>query len=173
MSDFLINDLVIAFAAKKDLPNVLRLMQQLAEFEDYINDFNVDLAYLEKHLCKQDSAKQDSAKQAFEVLVARQAGSAVGMLVFYTLPFTYDLKPWFMMKELIVDPTHRSSGVGKALMSRLATVGAARGVSKIRWDVLKANADAKRFYELLGAEHQADWELYSLGKKAMGELSNL
>ena len=71
------------------------------------------------------------------------------------------------MKELIVDENHRSKGVGRALMEQLVEIAKERSVSKIRWDVLNSNIRAKSFYESFGAEHQVEWELYSLGQKVM------
>ena len=161
------NALTVVQAVEEDIPTVLRLMQQLAVFEGYIDDFQVDLAYLQKHLLKSNPTQQN-----FEVLVAKQGVAVLGILVFYTLPFTYDLKPWLLMKELIVDENHRSNGVGRALMEQLFRIAGERGVSKIRWDVLKGNAKAKCFYESFGAEHQSGWELYSLGTKAISTLSS-
>lgn len=156
------SDLMVKQATEKDLPFVLTLMQQLAVFEGYIDNFQVDLAYLKQHLLRPASAPQN-----FEVLVAKQFETVQGILVFYTLPFTYDLKPWLLMKELIVDENHRSKGVGRALMKQLIELAKQRNVSKIRWDVLNSNTRAKSFYESFGAEHQTEWELYSLGQKVM------
>jgi ribosomal protein S18 acetylase RimI-like enzyme len=155
------SDLVVKQAVEEDLPSVLRLMQQLAIFEGYIAEFHVNFGYLKENLLMPDPAQQE-----FEVLAAKQEGVVMGILVFYTLPLTYDLKPWFLMKELIVDENQRSNGVGKALMEQLVNIAKKRGVSKIRWDVLKSNAKAKRFYESLGAESQDDWELYHMETKA-------
>ncbi len=42
------------------------------------------------------------------------------MAVFYLLPFTYDLRPTLVLKELYVDAPYRDRGVGEQLMAAVA-----------------------------------------------------
>jgi len=148
-------------AQETDCDDVLRLMMELAEFEGYADQFVVTKAELNNRLFN---------NKDFNVLVAESENAITGILVYYTLPFTYDLKPWFYIKELFVDANFRSAGVGKQLMLGLAKEAKQQGCTKIRWDVLSSNEPAKAFYQSLGAKHDDDWALFSLSAEGLSKL---
>ncbi len=155
------NTTIIRQAELSDIDRILSLMLALAEFEGYADQFVVTKADLEQRLF---------TKKDFSVLVAERNQNAVAILVYYILPFTYDLKPWFYIKELFVDAEYRSEGLGKKLMIGLAKEAKKQGCSKIRWDVLSTNEPAKTFYQSLGASHDDDWALFSLSSKKISQL---
>ncbi|BFM10631.1 GNAT family N-acetyltransferase [Simiduia litorea] len=150
-------------ALAEDGPRILSMMGSLAAFEGYADDFAVTLEALEQRLFIQ---------RDFSVLVADVNGSAVGMLVYYSLPFSYDLTPWLYMKELFVEPHLRNLGVGKKLLASLARECQNAGGRKIRWDVLASNEPAARFYKAQGAVDNEHWRLFSLDAAAIANLAN-
>lgn len=137
---------------KNDLEKVHYLMQKLAEFEGYSKKFCVTVDAISTAVFEQ---------QNLGVLVACVNEEVEGVCVFYTLPFTYDLKPWIYLKELFVSNQHRSLGLGNALMRELIKTSKQRGVSKIRWEVLKTNLPAIEFYQGFGSKAEAEWSLFS------------
>ena len=118
-------------------------MLELAKFEGYADKFVVTQSDLEERLIN---------NKDFSILVAEVDSKITGILVYYTLPFTYDLKPWLYIKELFIDADYRSLGLGKKLMHGLAIEAKKLGCTKIRWDVLSSNEAAKAFYQSLGAK---------------------
>ena len=136
-----------------DEPRLLLLMQALAEFEGYLSAF-----------CVTEQALTEVMFQTGQVqaLVAEDQQQLIAMLVFYQLPFSYDLKPWWYIKELYVKPAYRSQQLGQQLMQQLIRDCQAQGGSKIRWDVLSTNQRAKAFYQSQGGAHDQQWELFSL-----------
>ena len=150
--------LSIRSAQPEDAEQLLALMRALAEFEGYIDEFKVTEVEL-KRRCFAD--------KDFQVLVAENASAQaayklVGMLVYYSQPFTYDLAPWFVIKELFVSKSARGSGVGKKLMREVARRCAEVGGSRLRWEVLTSNDAAKRFYSSLGAQADTQWQSWHL-----------
>ncbi len=143
--------------------DVLRLMIGLAEFESYIHDFKVT----EKELIQRLFKNQD-----FNVLVASVDGKLMGILTYYYLPFTYDLRPWMIIKELFVEPAARSQQLGGRLMARAAAICIENNGSKIKWDVLNSNEAASKFYRQLGAKADEEWQGYYLSNKALAQLAS-
>lgn len=149
-------------AQPKDLTELLELMIRLADFESYRDKFSVTQEDLEQRLFMQKD---------FHVLVAESENQLVGMLVYYYLPFTYDLKPWIYIKELFVNAEFRAMKTGQKLMQALAIEAKRVDATKIRWDVLNTNEPAQKFYSSLGAQADKEWALYGLSKPAITKLA--
>ncbi|WP_222854333.1 GNAT family N-acetyltransferase [Fodinicola acaciae] len=56
------------------------------------------------------------------------------------------------LKELYVAEKVRRTGVGQQLMRGLFDIAAKRGCSRVEWQTDQFNANAQRFYELLGVK---------------------
>ncbi len=136
---------------RSDVGQLLALMRRLAEFERYSEDFAISEADLiERGL---------SECPQFTALVAMDAnGSALGMAVYHLIPYTYDLAPDMILKELFVAESSRGLGVGEALMGRLIKEAKRRGCRRIKWLVLTENVRAKSFYTRLGGVKDDKWE---------------
>lgn len=129
-------------------------MVQLAKFEGYHDNF---------HVSKDDLARElESNPRSFHVRVALDNTKVVGFLVYYFLPFTYDMKPWLHIKELYVVSEYRKTGVGAALMYVAQDEALNYGCSQLTWQVLASNSAAQQFYQSLGAKQQDQWQLYHL-----------
>lgn len=138
-----------------DVPELVRLMRELAVLEGYVDDFAVTEAdVIEAGL---------RSAPAFGVLVAESdAGTLLGMAVHYVIPWTYDLKPALVLKELFVKADARGLGVGAALMTALVDEGRRIGASRISWTVMAGNDGAAAFYRSLGARPALKWQPWSL-----------
>lgn len=145
-------------AQPQDCAAILALMRELARFEGYENEFRVTEGALCKGLFEQ---------QNFYVLVATFEDAVVGILTYYFLPFTYDLSPWIYIKELYVDAAYRSRGIGKKMMEELMCICREAGGTKIRWNVLSNNHQAKKFYLSLGASCEFQWEIFNMDRNRL------
>lgn len=151
-------ELTIRSARLEDVGQLLALMRALAEFEGYITDFKVS----ESELRRRCFVNQD-----FHVLVAEMGNELIGMLVYYTQPFTYDLAPWFVIKELFVHESARGLGAGRKLMKEAALRCVEEGGSRLRWEVLVDNPAAKKFYSSLGAQADTQWQTWHLSRSRL------
>jgi GNAT superfamily N-acetyltransferase len=61
-----------------------------------------------------------------------------------------------------VDPTHRGSGLGTALLTTLAATAVARGYARVEWSVLDWNTPSIGFYRALGAYPMDGWSTFRL-----------
>jgi GNAT superfamily N-acetyltransferase len=151
-------------AVEADIPNLLPLMRELAEFEKYAEDFAVTEAVLREQGFRHSPPE-------FHCLVAEKGGELVGFLVYYFVPFTYRAKPNLIIKELYIAGQHRSRGVGKLLMQAVAKEAARSGCGMIKWWVAKWNKRGIEFYKRLGAKIDSDWHEFQLSERALRDLA--
>jgi len=156
-------DITIRNFTEKDVPQLLEMMKALARFENYIDDF----AVTEHDLCARGLGPDPS----FEALVAEENNFLVGMAVIYHIPWTYDLKPKLVLKELYVSTELRGRGVGKRLIEGVATRANDIGASQVNWTVLKGNSQAETFYRKLGGTPDPVWDGWMLDGAAISNLS--
>src|SRR5437660_6449688 len=105
--------LKIRKAIEPDVPQLLPLMHELAEFEKYADAFAIP----------QDILREQGFRRSppdFYCLVAEESGRLTGLLVYYFVAFTYRAKLNLVVKELYVAAGHRSKGAGKLLMKAVA-----------------------------------------------------
>lgn len=147
-------EISVRLASQPDLPEVLALMRALADFEGYSAEFSVNEDDLLHIISNRDDVKifvADSENQ-----------SAIGLAVIFEQPFTFDMQPWFVLKEFYVHKDYRNHQTAKQLFDFVVHYARMKQATRIKWDVLSDNARAKRFYEKMGAEYQAHWQQYSL-----------
>ena len=142
--------IVRPFAAE-DAPQLLDLMRALAVFEGYIDAFRVT----EADLLSFGLGPQGR----FGAVVAAEAASGrlLGMAVHYVIPWTYDMRPTLVLKELFVAEDARGSGVGQGLMNAVIDEARRIGAPRIDWLVLAGNEAAMAFYRGLGGRQDDTW----------------
>ena len=81
------------------------------------------------------------------VVLAEVAGqSPVGIALYYYTGSTFAGRAGLFLEDLFVEPAHRGTGVGLALMRHLAALALAEGCHAIEWRVLDWNKPAIDFY---------------------------
>jgi GNAT superfamily N-acetyltransferase len=156
--------LKIRKAVESDIPSVLPLMRELAEFEKYSTDFAVTDAVLREQGFRRSPPD-------FHCLIAEEGSTLVGFLVYYFVPFTYRAKPNLIIKELYVADRHRSRGIGRQLMKAVAREAQEAGCGMIKWWVAKWNERGMDFYKRLGATIDSEWLEFQLSEKAFRDLA--
>jgi GNAT superfamily N-acetyltransferase len=156
--------LKIRKAVESDIPSVLPLMRELAEFEKYSTDFAVTDAVLREQGFRRSPPD-------FHCLIAEEGSALVGFLVYYFVPFTYRAKPNLIIKELYVADRHRSKGIGRQLMEAVAIQAQEAGCGTIKWWVAKWNERGMDFYKRLGATIDSEWLEFQLSEKAFRDLA--
>ena len=98
-------------------------------------------------------------RPACEAVLAEAGGRAVGFALYFTTFSTFLCKPGLYLEDVFVEPAHRGSGIGKALLRHLAGVCVERGYGRFEWRVLDWNEPSIRFYKSLGAAVMPEWHL--------------
>ena len=156
--------LEIRKAVESDIPSLLPLMRELAEFEKYSNDFAISEEVLREQGFRRSPPD-------FHCLIAQDGSSLVGFLVYYFVPFTYRAKPNLIVKELYIADRHRSMGTGRQLMKAVAREAQQAGCGVIKWWVAKWNERGMEFYKRLGATIDSEWHEFQMSEKAFRDLA--
>ena len=155
--------LAIDAARREDVPLLLTLIRELAEFEKLAHEVVATEALLEDSLF--------GARPVVEAVLARVAGEPAGFALYYHNYSTFLGRPGLYLEDLYVRPEHRGRGVGHALLAYLAKLATARGCGRLEWSVLDWNRRAVEFYESLGARPVAGWTVYRVSGDALARLA--
>ena len=146
-------------AEPRDVPAIVGLIRELAEFEKLTHLVEVTPQSLHPQLFGE--------RPAAEAVVAEHDGEVIGFALFFTNFSTFLGKPGLYLEDLYVQPAHRGSGVGRALLTHLAALANARGYGRFEWSVLDWNVDAIRFYERMGATLMPEWRICRVTGEAL------
>ena len=140
--------------APLDVPDLLRLIKALAEYERLSHLVVADVPALEEALF--------GDRPAAEALIVREDDgnrSAIAFALFFTNFSTFLGRRGLWLEDLFVMPQHRGRGIGRLLLASLAATARARGCGRLEWSVLDWNAPAIGFYERLGATILPEWRI--------------
>jgi len=146
-------------AIATDVPTIARLIRGLAEYERLAHACVVKEEQLAQHLF--------GARPYAEVLMAEDAGRAVGFALFFHNYSTFRGQPGLYLEDLFVEPEYRGRGHGKALLLALAALAVERQCARVEWSVLNWNEPSIEFYKKLGAVPMNDWTSYRLTGDAL------
>ncbi|HHO54060.1 MAG TPA: GNAT family N-acetyltransferase [Deltaproteobacteria bacterium] len=153
----------IRFADPSDAATIHRFIVELATYEREPDAVEIDPRALAEQLA--------SEPPPFECLLIEIGGVAVGFALFFHNYSTWRGTRGLYLEDLYVQPSHRGTGAGRALMARLAQLARERGCARLEWAVLDWNTPAIAFYESLGAAPQPDWTLFRLSGGALEALA--
>ncbi len=146
-------------ATPADLPAIVGLIRELAVFEKLEHLVVVTPESLHPHLF--------GPRPAAEAVVGEVGGAVVAFALFFTNFSTFLGKPGLYLEDLYVQPAHRGSGLGKALLRHLGALAVARGCGRFEWSVLDWNRNAIDFYEKMGATVMPDWRICRVTGEAL------
>ena len=141
-------------AAPADVPLVLELIRELADYERMADQVVATEADIERALF--------GARPCAEAVIARQGGEAAGFALFFRSFSTFVGRPGLYLEDLYVRPAHRGRGLGRRLLAHLAAVAVARGCGRFEWSVLDWNELAIASYRRAGAVPMDEWTVYRL-----------
>jgi GNAT superfamily N-acetyltransferase len=150
-------------ATPTDLPVILDLIQQLAEYEK-----------LRDACVATESRLRDSLfgpYPAAEVIIAEHDGAPAGFALYCHNYSTFLAKRGIWLEDLFVRPEHRGLGFGRLLLERLAAIAVERDCGRLEWAVLDWNASAIGFYRSLGAVPMDEWTTFRVTGDALATLA--
>lgn len=156
--------LTIRWATPADIPLILSLVRELAEYERAADQVVATEAGLREHLF-------GGGKPAAECLIGELDGAPQGFALFFTNFSTWVASTGIYLEDLFVRPAARGRGLGKALLTRVAAIAVERGCRRFDWAVLDWNASAIEFYKSLGAQPLTEWTIFRVTGEALNRLA--
>ncbi|MNX83226.1 putative acetyltransferase [compost metagenome] len=158
--------MTLRFATPSDVPAILGLIKDLADYEQLLHEVEATEERLHAHLF--------GDRPYVEVLMAEDAGELAGFALFFHNYSTFLAKPGIYLEDLFVKPAFRGKGIGKALLVRLAQLTVERDCGRLEWSVLDWNEPSIQFYKAQGAKAMDEWTVYrvtgdKLNRLAAGE----
>jgi GNAT superfamily N-acetyltransferase len=152
----------ISSATESDVPVLLAMIRELAEFERLSHELEVTADSLRAALFGE--------RPVVAALLARADGFPAGYAVYYHTFSTFVGRPGIFLDDIYVRPEFRKRGIGRALLEAVAKIGMELGGGRFEWIALRWNENAFRFYRRLGAKVMDEWALLRMNSH---EVKNL
>jgi len=139
-----------------DLPVVLDLIKELAEYEKALNEVTITLKELEK-----DGFGEHPW---YWFIVAEVDAEIVGMS-FYFIRYSTWKGRFLFLEDFVVKESYRGKGIGSQLFEETVRIAQQIEVNGMIWQVLDWNEPAINFYKKYDAHLDDEWLSGKLVKK--------
>ena len=156
-------ELEIRPATERDVPLILSLIRELAEYERLSHEIVATEEILRDSLFGE--------RPAAEVLLGYVGDDPAGFALFFHNFSTFLGRPGIYLEDLYVRPEFRGAGIGRAMLVHLARLARERGCGRLEWSVLDWNEPAIGFYKSLGASPVSGWTVYRVTGEALEALA--
>ncbi len=150
-------------ATPADISLIGQFIRDLAEYEKLAHEVRFDEAVMAQKLF--------GPRTFAEVLIGEIDGTPQGFALFFHNFSTFEGRPGIYLEDLFVRPDARGSGLGKALLGKLAALAVERDCARLEWSVLDWNTPAIDFYKALGARPMDEWTVYRVDGDALTDLA--
>jgi len=153
--------LKLRMAAEKDVPVILQLILELAEFEgvrDQIRSTEEGLkdVLFERHIA--------------DALIAELDGVPVGFAIWAYSFSTFTGKPTLYIDDLYVQEPYRGRGIGSRIFSRIAEIACEKDCARVDWYCMETNVSGKDYYHKMGAEEIEWFKVFRLNRDQLEEM---
>jgi GNAT superfamily N-acetyltransferase len=164
-------------AVASDVGRIAEMVRELATYEKEVDQVESTAESFARLMFPTDGSTAMAHCLMAEVRDPRPDGGsgewrAVGFAAWYVTFSTWTGENGIWLEDLYVAPDHRGSGLGQALLARLAQIAVERGYKRVEWWVLTWNEPALGFYRKLGAEALDEWVHYRIDREALQQLGS-
>ena len=154
-------DIDIRKGIKKDLPQVLALIKELADYEKSLDQVDVTLEQLEKD--------GFDGHPHYYLLVAEEKGEIIGVCFYFIRYSTWKGKVLFL-EDFVVKEEYRRKGTGGMLFEETIRIANKENMDGLHWQVLDWNTPALNFYKKYNASISSTWLNGRLDKEQINKL---
>ena len=146
---------------KKDLPSVLRLIKELADYENSLEEVTITLEDLEND--------GFGNHPWYWFSVAEKNNQIIG-LSFYWVRYSTWKGKFLFLEDFIIKDEYRRQGVGAKLFEATIKICQKLKLNGIIWQVLDWNTPAIDFYKKYNADISSKWLNGKLTKKQIDKI---
>jgi len=146
---------------KKDLPTVLELIKELADFENARDQVTITLEDLEK-----DGFGENPW---YWFLVAEKDNEIVG-LSFYWIRYSTWKGKFLFLEDFVIKEEYKRQGIGSKLFEETINICKQKKLNGMIWQVLDWNTPAIEFYKKYNADISKEWLNGKLTKHQINKL---
>lgn len=143
----MMSPLNIRDGSREDIPHVLALIRELAEYEKAPGEVAVT---------KEDLLRDGFSENLFRFKIAVQESRPVAMALYYFGYSTWKGKMLYI-DDIIVTGEMRRKGIGSLLFSEILKTAKTEGARQVRFHVLNWNTPALAFYKKFGTAFDPEW----------------
>ena len=147
-----------------DASLVLDLVRELARYERLAHEVDATMEEVEAALF------EPNPRVFCEV--AEWEGAPAGFALWFYSFSSFRGRHGLYLEDLFVRPAFRGSGIGRALLQRLARRCADENLARLEWSVLDWNEPALAFYRAIGAVPMEGWTVQRLSGEALAQLGH-
>lgn len=133
---------------KRDIPQVLELVKELAVYEKALDQVSNTIEAMEED--------GFGANPIFGMFVAEEQGQIVGISIFYYRYSTWKGKRMYL-EDIVVTENKRGTGLGKQLFEKTIEEGKSNNCTGMMWQVLDWNKSAIEFYKKYNTSFDEEW----------------
>ncbi|KAL2267946.1 hypothetical protein VTJ83DRAFT_5223 [Remersonia thermophila] len=183
------NDAIVRHARREDVPAILELIRELADYEHELDKVEATeeklletIAFAPSEPATDGSSSPSSSssteptspsKPARCLVLFNPSGTAVGIALYFYNYSTWRARPGIYLEDLYVRQSERGQGYGKRLLVELAREVVAMKGGRLEWSVLKWNEPSIRFYESIGARMMSEWVGMRVDGEGLNKLASL
>ncbi|KAL2163875.1 hypothetical protein VTH06DRAFT_3085 [Thermothelomyces fergusii] len=182
-----VNTATVRHARREDVPAILELIRELAEYEHALDAVEATEDKLLETIAFAPSESPSAGsgnslpqteptspfKPARCLVLTTPSGTVAGIALYFYNYSTWRARPGIYLEDLYVRPSERGKGYGKRLLVELAKEVVAMKGGRLEWVVLKWNEPSIKFYESIGAKMMSEWVGMRVDGDALNKLATL
>jgi len=156
-------DIEIRKGKKEDLPDILQLIKDLADYENALDQVKLTLNQLEND--------GFGNTPSYYFIVALHDNLIIGMS-FYWIRYSTWKGKFLFLEDFIVKESYRRNGVGSKLFEATINIAKVENMNGMCWQVLDWNTPAINFYQKYNADISSAWLNGKLDKLQINSLKS-
>ncbi len=155
--------LVLRHAERSDAPTILAFIRSLARYERLEHEVMATAERIADTVF--------ATPPAAEAVIAELHGKPAGFALFFPTYSTFLAAQGLYLEDLYVEPAQRGLGVGRTMLTYVASLAVRRGCGRFEWAALDWNTPAIEFYCSHGARAMKDWTVYRVAGAELERLA--
>ncbi|MDE6946840.1 MAG: GNAT family N-acetyltransferase [Anaeroplasmataceae bacterium] len=163
MYDCSIEGLELFDAKEEHIPNLLFLIQKIAEYEKMSDEVTASYESLKESIFE---------KKRAHVILAKYQNEIVGYMLYFYNYSTFTGSANLYLEDIFILKEYRKLGIGKTFFKILAQIACKNHCKRIDWVCLNWNEPSLNFYKSIHAKRLDYWVLHRLEEIDIKNLAN-